>query len=104
MKTTANAPSTSVVRIQGRLITVDCTEYRESRPQKPCAASKIAWLQPEIGAENGFGVLFDDDLFDRLARRNHRQHVLGEGDDDIEDVRLLRLQHPLHRRAQFALS
>jgi len=39
----------------------------------------------------------------RPPRRYERQHVFGVRHDDVEDVRLLRIEHPLDRRAQVLL-
>ena len=72
--------------------------------QPPMAKHDRHVLQPEIVPEVGFDVFLDDDFPDGLTRRDHREHVLGERDDDIEDIRLLRIQHALQRGAQFTLA
>src|SRR5579859_2837413 len=100
-----------------KLMGADCSECVMFRPQKPCdngwcfsarsggsrsCATDIRTLshrtatrergpprtlQPEIVPENRLNVFLDDDFVDRLAGRNHREHVLGVRDDNVEDVR-----------------
>src|SRR5437879_5642081 len=98
------------------------SKYRSAAPSDPAATTAMTQmlkrnmalqrnkkrpgdkrLCPAATSETRASLLVDH-VRHGMARRDERQHVFRVRCDDVEEVRLVGVQHPLHRRAQVFLE